>query len=239
MFDLIAFDADDTLWHNERLYLEARLKFRQILQAHLVGTHHVPDTVDDIIQETEMRNLPYFGFGVMSFILSLIETAIQLTNGRVTGNEIKGLLDIAKEMLSAEVELFDQAEETLAALSSSHRLILITKGDLLHQQAKVNQSGLSPYFDHVEVVSNKSAETYEAILKRLGIPPERFLMVGNSMRSDILPVIAIGGSAVHIPNDLTWSYEMIEPPEELQDHYYEVNSLSELPALMHRLEETV
>jgi putative hydrolase of the HAD superfamily len=193
--------------------------------------------VDDLIQETEMRNLPYFGFGVMSFILSLIETAIQLTDGRVTGEEIQELLDSAKEMISAEVELFDQVEETLSELSASHRLILITKGDLLHQQAKVTQSGLAPYFDHVEVVSDKTLETYEAIIKRLGVAAERFLMIGNSMRSDILPVIALGGWAIHVPNDLTWSYEMIEPPEELQDHYYEINAFGELPALIRRLED--
>jgi putative hydrolase of the HAD superfamily len=231
MFDLIAFDADDTLWHNERLYLEARLNFRQILRA-----HHIPDTVDDLIQETEMRNLPYFGFGVMSFILSLIETAIQLTDGRVTGEEIQGLLDIAKEMIAAEVELFDEAEETLAELANTYRLILITKGDLLHQQAKVAQSGLAPYFDYVEVVSDKTPETYEAIIKRYGVAVERFLMVGNSMRSDILPVITLGGWAVHVPNDLTWSYEMIEPPKQLQARYYEINTLDALPALIRQLE---
>lgn len=230
MFDLIAFDADDTLWHNERFYLEARLKFRQILHA-----HHVPDSVDDLIEQTERRNLPYFGFGVMSFILSLIETSILLTDGRVTGEEIQGLLNIGKEMLAADVELFDEVEETLAELSKAYRLVLITKGDLLHQQAKVTQSGLAPYFDHVEVVSDKSPDTYATILKRLGIEPHRFMMIGNSMRSDILPVIAIGGTAVHIPNDLTWAYEMIEPPQESQDHYFEVNSLSELPLLISKL----
>lgn len=230
MFDLIAFDADDTLWHNERLYLEARLKFRQILHA-----HHVPDSVDDLIEQTERRNLPYFGFGVMSFILSLIETSILLTDGRVTGEEIQGLLNIGKEMLAADVELFDEVEETLAELSKAYRLVLITKGDLLHQQAKVTQSGLAPYFDHVEVVSDKSPETYATILKRLGVEPQNFMMIGNSMRSDILPVIAIGGTAVHIPNDLTWAYEMIEPPEESKGHYYEVNSLGELPILINKL----
>ncbi len=230
MFDLIAFDADDTLWHNERFYLEARLKFRQILHA-----HHVPDSVDDLIEQTERRNLPYFGFGVMSFILSLIETSILLTDGRVTGEEIQGLLNIGKEMLAADVELFDEVEETLAELSKAYRLVLITKGDLLHQQAKVTQSGLAPYFDHVEVVSDKSPDTYSTILKRLGVEPHRFMMIGNSMRSDILPVIAIGGTAVHIPNDLTWAYEMIEPPQETQDHFFEVNSLSELPMLLSKL----
>ncbi len=194
MLDLIAFDADDTLWHNEDLYQDARDEFRALL-----APYAPPPDLDDIVHATEMRNLPTYGFGVSSFTLSLIETAIAVTDGRVTGAEIDRLLAIARRMIWADIRLIDEVEDTLAALADNYPLLLITKGDLLHQQDKVARSGLGRYFSGVEVVSDKTAATYADILRRRGVEPARFLMVGNSLRSDILPVAEIGGHAVYVP----------------------------------------
>ena len=227
MFDLIGFDGDDTLWHNERLYQMGRQRFREILKKYGLGGS--AQEIDDRVHETEMRNLPHYGYGVMSFVLSLIETSIELTGRRISGDDIRGLLDLSKEMLSAEVHLFEGAGETLSRLSGEYTLMLITKGDLLHQQAKVNQSGLKRYFRHVEVVSEKSRETYANLLSRHSIPPSRFLMIGNSMRSDVLPVLELGGWAVHIPALLSWVHEDVRPPGDLGERFLELESLAQVP----------
>ena len=228
MFDLIGFDGDDTLWHNERLYQMGRQRFREILAKYELRSSM--QQIDDRVHETEMRNLRHYGYGVMSFVLSLIETSVELTGGRISGEDIGSLLDLSKEMLSAEVHLFEGAGETLARLSGDYTLMLITKGDLLHQHAKVNQSGLKQYFRHVEVVSEKSRETYATLLSRHSIPPSRFLMIGNSMRSDVLPVLELGGWAVHIPAMLSWAHEDVHPPGDLGERFLELESLAQLPA---------
>lgn len=230
MIDLIAFDADDTLWHTEDLYLDARQQFRDLLRP-----YDPPPDLDDLVHETEIRNLPYYGFGITSFILSLIETAVAVTDGRVSGAEIDGLLALGRAMIAADVRLIDEVEETLAALAADFPLLLITKGDLLHQQDKVARSGLGRYFAGVEVVSDKTAGTYGDILARRGVAPERFLMVGNSLRSDILPVAAIGGRAVYVPNEVTWVYEHVELPDDLPGVVYRVDRVSEVVALARRL----
>jgi putative hydrolase of the HAD superfamily len=230
MLDLIAFDADDTLWHTEHLYQDARQEFRDLLRA-----YDPPADLDDIVHETEMRNLPYYGFGITSFILSLIETAIDVTGGRVTGAEIGGLLAVARRMISADVRVFDEVEDTLAALSADYPLLLITKGDLLHQQDKVARSGLGRYFAGVEVVSDKTADTYADILRRRNVAPERFLMVGNSLRSDILPVAEIGGHAVYIPHEVTWNYDVVDLPPGLPGTVHNVARLGEVVELVQAL----
>jgi putative hydrolase of the HAD superfamily len=230
MFRLIAFDADDTLWHNERLYTKGRDRFRRLL-----ASYDVHDAIEEYVHQTEMRNIRYYGFGVMSFALSLIEAAIDLTHGRISSGDIGSLLDMGKEMLTADIDLFEGAEEAVAHLSAQYPLMLITKGDLLHQQAKVEQSGLAKYFRHVEVVSDKSEATYRAILSRLHLDPAHFLMVGNSLRSDILPVVRLGGWAVHIPAELSWSYEEAELPGGLHERYFEVRNLGELPGFLESL----
>jgi putative hydrolase of the HAD superfamily len=230
MFDLIAFDADDTLWHNERLYRMGRERFHGMLVKYdLCDT---PDAIDERVNRTELQNLKYYGYGVMSFVLSLIEASIELTGGRISAFDIRDLLNLSKEMLSAPVDLFEGAEETVARLSAAYPLMLITKGDLLHQQAKVDQSGLRGYFRYVEVVSDKSGETYAAILSRRAIQPSRFLMVGNSLRSDILPVIQLGGWAVHIPAELSWSHEHVDAHGALGERGFELEHLGELPAFV-------
>ncbi|MCL4806017.1 MAG: HAD hydrolase-like protein, partial [Anaerolineae bacterium] len=217
MIELIAFDADDTLWHTEHLYQAARRQFDDLLRPYVDL-----DTLEDHVHRTEMRNLPYYGFGITSFIMSLIETAVEATGGRITGAEIGRLLEISREMVSADVELIDEVEETLATLSADYPLLLITKGDLLHQTGKVARSGLGRYFAGIEVVADKTPEIYHEILTRRHVSPERFVMVGNSPRSDIYPVAALGGRAIHVPHENMWSYDLVDVPEDLPGTVYRV-----------------
>ncbi len=231
-FEVIAFDADDTLWHNERLYVSAQARFKELL-AH----YHSPEWIDERLFQAEMRNLPHFGYGIKAFALSMIETAGDLTEGRISGHDIQAIIDAAKEMLAAEVELLEHVAETIARLADTYALMLITKGDLRDQETKIARSGLGPHFRHVEIVSDKSPESYSRLLKRHAIAPERFLMVGNSLRSDILPVLALGASAVYVPYRLTWAHEVAEPPSAEQPGYYELEHLGLLPGLLDRLEQ--
>lgn len=230
MIELIAFDADDTLWHTEHLYREARRQFDDLLRPYVEL-----DTLEEHVHETEMRNLPYYGFGITSFILSLIETAVEVTGGRITGAEIGRLLEISREMVSADVQLIDEVEDTLAALAAEYPLLLITKGDLLHQTDKVARSGLGRYFAGIEVVADKTPETYRDILTRRNVAPERFVMVGNSPRSDILPVAALGGRAVYVPDANTWVYDLVDVPDDLPGSVYRVGRLGEVVGLVRGL----
>lgn len=229
-FEMIAFDADDTLWHNESVYLMGRERTTAI-----VGRYGQAAAFEKRLDEVEVGNLGYYGYGVMSFILSAIEAAIDVTEGAIAAGDIRELIALSKEMLTEEVQLFDGVEEALSDLSQTHPLLLITKGDLRHQQAKVRQSGLAPYFHGVEIVSDKKPATYERILKRYGVGAERFLMVGNSLRSDIAPVLEVGGWAVHVPNELTWDHEMAVGPVDGKERFFEVGHLREIPALVERV----
>ncbi len=227
-FDLIGIDGDDTLWHNERDYVEARERFAQIVAR--CGVAVEQEDLTEEVNRTELQNIRFYGYGVNSFVLSLIETAIRLTGGRVAGSDIAELLAVAKSMLTSEVELFDGAREALQALSGEYPLALITKGDLLHQRSKLERSGLGPHFRHVEVVSHKTPEVYRAILERHGVQSARFLMVGNSPRSDILPVLGLGGAAVYVPAPLSWSHEHDEVPSGAGSNCVVLKSLLDLPA---------
>jgi putative hydrolase of the HAD superfamily len=231
-FDVIAFDADDTLWHNERLYVNAQARFVQLL-AH----YHNPEWIGERLYQTETQNIQHFGYGIKAFALSMIETAVELTEGRLTGQDVQALIDLAKEMLSAEVQLLDHVGETIPQLAARYRLMVITKGDLLDQETKISRSGLGQYFQHIEVVSQKTRETYERVLNRYTIAPERFLMVGNSLKSDILPILELGGSAVHIPYETTWLHEIANPPPDGQIGYYPLEHIGQVPALLERLEQ--
>jgi len=229
-FDLIAFDADDTLWQNESLYQRGRESFRELLTK-----YKIPDGVDAQIDAVEIRNLPYYGYGAMGFILSLIEAGIHLTDGRFSSSDVLAMLDYGKQMLAADAELFTHAEETLARVSASHPLMLITKGDLNHQLSKINRSGLKGYFRNIEVVNDKTSATYAAILEQLGIPAERFLMIGNSLRSDILPVLELGGWAIYIPQQITWMHEQSEAPKGYGQRLIQASHLGQLPQLIQSL----
>jgi putative hydrolase of the HAD superfamily len=228
---MIAFDADDTLWHNERLYAQAQAQFRELL-AH----YHSSEWINERLYQAEMRNLPHFGYGIKAFALSMIETAVELTEGRITGHDIQIIIDAAKAMLAAEVELLEHVPEALARLARTHPLMVITKGDLRDQEMKMARSGLRHYFRHVEIVSDKSPASYAALLTRHAIPPERFLMVGNSLRSDILPVLALGASAVYVPHPLTWAHEAAEPPPADHPGFHALEHLGLLPNLLEALE---
>jgi len=204
MIDTVGFDGDDTLWHSETEFAVTQTMFCELLAP------HVPDPSVDLearLVATEGANLEVFGYGVKGFTLSMIETALDVSEGRVPASVIRTLLDRGKAMLSHPVELLDGVEEVIDELHGRYRLILVTKGDLMHQESKVAGSGLAERFDHVEIVAEKEPATYARILHRHGVEPARFVMVGNSVRSDVLPVLAIGGRAVHVPYHLTWQHE--------------------------------
>ncbi|MGH9347606.1 MAG: HAD family hydrolase [Vicinamibacterales bacterium] len=234
VFDLIAFDADDTLWHNERSYRGARRHFHRLLTD--AGMELTEEELEACVNRTEVANLEYFGYGVSSFALSLIQTAIEVTGGRVGGRELCGLIDLARRMLTEEVELFANAGEAVAALADAYPLMLVTKGDLLHQTSKLERSGLKDHFSFVEVVSHKTPGVYSTILARRGVDPARFLMVGNSLKSDVLPVVEAGGWAVHVPATLSWAHEDAQPPASARHRYVELPTLAELPPFVEKLE---
>ena len=232
MFELIAFDADDTLWENNALYLEVREQVRQ-----LIAPYSDADLSDEAFDEIEVPNLKYYGYGVLSFTLSCIEFAIQHTSGRIPASDIAKILDLGKGMIDTPLRLFEDAEPTLRQIARRYPLVLVTKGDLNHQQSKVEQSGLGQFFRSVEIVPNKTRETYAAILEKQGCAPERFLMVGDSLRSDILPVLELGASAVFVPNRDTWTHETVEDPQGHDGRFFKIAALGLLPELLDRLEK--
>lgn len=220
MIDWIAFDADDTLWRNEEYYLEGRDQFFKILTKYGLD----PEDIHQF-DRFEVENIQYFGYGAMSFILSMIELAIEITEERIRPGDIQQIIQLGKKMLTHEVILFQGVGELLETLSSVCPLMLITKGDLFHQQRKFKASGLGGYFKALEVVSEKNPEVYAEILQRHGIQPDRFLMIGNSLRSDILPVLELGGWALHLVAHPTWSHEDDPLAESTPDRYLEVESI--------------
>lgn len=220
-FDVIAFDADDTLWHSEGEFVVSQEMFRALL-APYVGEGV---QIDAELARTERRNLDHFGYGVKGFVLSMIETAIDVTGGRISAHDLGTLIERGKEMMAHPVELLPGVAETLKVLAPRFHLALISKGDLMHQEQKLARSGLADLFDDVEIVTEKDETTYRRVLQRFGVEPSRFLMVGNSLRSDILPVLALGGAAVHIPHEFLWEHEHVEDPVEVPT----LASMAELP----------
>ena len=226
----IGFDADDTLWHNEQLFALTQGKFRDLL-----APYGDAEWIDKQLYATETRNLAHFGYGIKGFTLSMVETAVELTGGRIMGHEIGQIVEWGRVMLSSPVELLPGVEEVVAALGEQYELLLITKGDLFDQESKLARSGLGGYFRHVEIVREKDAAVYAAILKKHSVIPGDFLMVGNSVRSDILPVLNIGGQAAHIPYAITWQHELAELPETGLNGYFHLESMAALPALVAQL----
>lgn len=203
----IGFDADDTLWHNERFFRLTQDHFVDLLREFTDR-----DTLEARLLAAERRNLGQYGFGIKGFVLSMIETAIDVTDGRVPARVISELLAAGQEMLRHPIELLPHAQDAIAALAPTHKLVLITKGDLLDQERKLAQSGLGEMFHAIEIVSDKTAPVYARIFARHGDGPEAALMVGNSMRSDVIPPILAGGWGVHVPHGLEWALEKAEPP---------------------------
>jgi putative hydrolase of the HAD superfamily len=222
----IGFDADDTLWQNEQYYRLTEAHFQKLLGEFAEGDH-----ISERLLEAEKRNLSYYGFGIKGFTLSMIETALEITEGAIPAKTIGEILDIGRELLRHPVETLPHVEETLQALNGEYLLVLITKGDLFDQERKLAQSGLGDYFDAVEIVSDKSATTYRRIFTRLADGPDRAMMVGNSLKSDIVPAIAAGAYGVFVPHALTWVLEHVEPPTEAP-RFRQIEHLGELQGVL-------
>jgi putative hydrolase of the HAD superfamily len=229
---VLAFDGDDTLWHNESRFNVTQGELRELVR------RHVPDAdVDSHLFEVEMRNLGLYGYGIKAFTLSMLETAIQLTDGRIPAGDLQVILDWGKRMLTAPTELLDGVEAALRSAGESYSLLLITKGDLFDQESKLARSGLGDLFAGVEILSDKTAATYGALLKRRGIEPAEFVMVGNSLRSDVAPVVELGARAVHIPYHVTWNHEHL-PDEALPPTgWYRLGGIGELGVLLESIDQ--
>ncbi|MDP3958634.1 MAG: HAD family hydrolase [Pseudorhodobacter sp.] len=223
---LIGFDADDTLWQNEAFFRLTQDRF-----ATLLADHAAPDHLHDRLLAAERRNLGSYGFGVKGFVLSMIETAIEVTAGRVPGSVIGEIIAAGHELLDHPVDLLPHARQAIEALAADYRVVLITKGDLLDQERKLAQSGLGDLFDAVEIVSDKTPAVYASIFARHGDGADRAMMVGNSLRSDVVPVIAAGGWGVHVPHGLTWALEQAEAPLD-HTRFHTLADLAALPALV-------
>ncbi|MCR9126394.1 MAG: HAD family hydrolase [Rhodobacteraceae bacterium] len=228
----VALDADDTLWHNERFFQLTQSRFADLLRDHADPGH-----LADRLLAAERRNLGHYGYGVKGFVLSMIETAIEVTDARVPAPVIAELLDTGREMLRHPIELLPHVHDTIAALAGEVRVIVITKGDLLDQERKIAQSGLGELFHAVEIVSEKTPAIYREVLRRHGDGAERAMMVGNSLRSDVLPMLAAGGWGVHVPHDLTWALEEAPPPSDAA-RFHALPDLSGLPGLVAELRRT-
>ncbi len=204
---VIAFDADDTLWVNEPFFRDAEDAFCDLMKPYIDSDHCAKQLFD-----VEMQNLPLYGYGIKPFTLSLIEAALRFSEGQVSNADINTLIERGKKMLQEPIELLDGIEDTLKGLSNKYRLVVATKGDLLDQERKLIKSGLESYFHHIEIVSDKTEKQYQKLIRHLDITPEAFLMVGNSVKSDILPVLNIGAKAIHIPFHTTWEHEVVNEP---------------------------
>ncbi|MHA7944068.1 HAD family hydrolase [Formosa sp. 3Alg 14/1] len=224
---VIGFDADDTLWVNETYFRDAEDAFGKLL-----SKYETKNQIDQELFKMELKNLPIYGYGIKGFVLSMVELALELSNNTVSNTTIQAILDIGKDMISKPVELLDGVESVLKTLSESYRLIVITKGDLLDQERKLKQSGLLHYFHHIEVVSDKKEENYSNLLNHLDIKPSEFLMVGNSLKSDVLPLINLKAQAVHVPFHTTWIHEQVTEQETNGKAYKTVQQLSDLLAFL-------
>jgi putative hydrolase of the HAD superfamily len=227
---VVGFDGDDTLWHSETRFTVTQAEFRELLK------RHVPDAEVDVrLSEMEMKNLGIYGYGVKSFTLSMLETAIELTEGKIPASDLEAILRWGKRMLVEPTELLPHVEQTLKQIARGYDLLLITKGDIFDQESKLARSGLGDLFLGVEIVSEKSVDSYQAILKRRGIAAGEFVMVGNSLRSDVLPVVTLGGQAVHIPYEVTWHHEHV-PDDQLPGRGWKrIPAIRELPAILEAL----
>jgi putative hydrolase of the HAD superfamily len=225
----IGFDADDTLWQNEQYYRLTEAHFTEMLADFAEGPK-----ISERLLEAEKRNLRYYGFGIKGFTLSMVETAIEITDGKVPAAVIARILDTGRDLLSHPVETLPHVRNTLEALAEHYLLVMITKGDLFDQERKLAQSGLGDYFHAVEIVSDKTAVTYRRIFSKVGGGPERAMMVGNSLKSDIVPAIAAGSYGVFVPHELTWVLEHVEEPTEAP-RFRKIEHLGELRNLIETL----
>jgi putative hydrolase of the HAD superfamily len=223
---VVSFDADDTLWDNEIYFREVEERFTKLFENYL--SYH--DVMKELIK-VEIKNIPLYGYGIKAFVLSMIETAIVITDNKVNPDLISSIIDYGKEMLDKPVVLLPGIEEVLQKLSGRYKIVVATKGDLLDQERKLKKSGLENYFHHIEVMSEKAIDDYQKLIKHLDISPNEFFMVGNSLKSDILPVIKLGGYAAHIPYHTTWVLEQVDHKVE-HDHFYTFDHANEILKLL-------
>jgi putative hydrolase of the HAD superfamily len=223
----IAFDADDTLWINEPYFQETEQKFCRLFENYL--PQHT--TARELLQ-TEISNLPLYGYGIKGFMLSMIETALKVTDKTLPVDAVEKIIGYGKELLERPIELFEGIEEVLIKLKDKYRLVVATKGDLLDQERKLRNSGIEHYFHHIEIMSEKGEKDYRKLIRHLDIQPEEFLMVGNSLKSDVLPVLAVGGHACHIPYHITWAHEVVEHQVEHPNFRQLANMGEILPYLL-------
>ncbi|MGB5664591.1 HAD family hydrolase [Eudoraea sp.] len=219
---VVGFDADDTLWVNETYFREAEEKFADLLE-----NYETKNKVDQELFKTEMNNLELYGYGIKGFMLSMIESAMELSNNHIPPQTLNEILNLGKEMIAKPVELLQGVEEVLQKLSRKYRLIVLTKGDLLDQERKLERSGLTKYFHHVEVLSDKKEENYKNLLDHLEINTNEFLMIGNSLKSDVIPILNIGAKAIHVPFHTTWAHEQV-PMEEQTNNHLTLNTISDI-----------
>jgi putative hydrolase of the HAD superfamily len=222
MVKVIAFDADDTLWHNESYFQEAERKFCVLLENYL--PQH---TVARELLQTEIKNIALYGYGIKAFMLSMIETAIRITDKSIPNEAIEKIIEYGQELLSKPVDLMDGVEDVLQQLKGRYRLVMATKGDLLDQERKLKKSGLEKYFHHIEIMSEKKEDDFRKLIRHLDIQPEHFAMIGNSLKSDIVPVLNLGGYGFHIPYHVTWAHERVETQLE-HEKFKVLNSIHEL-----------
>jgi len=220
---VIGFDADDTLWVNETYFRETEERFAELLEG-----YETKNKIDQELFKMEMQNLELYGYGIKGFVLSMIESALDLSNGEVAQATLSQILNLGKEMIAHPVELLDGVEEVLLGLENKYRLIVLTKGDLLDQERKLQKSGLIKYFHHVEVLSDKKESNYKNLLEHLKIPIDEFLMIGNSLKSDVIPILNLGGKAVHVPFHTTWAHEMVTAEEEKTNNHLKLNSIRDI-----------
>jgi len=220
---VIGFDADDTLWVNETYFREAELDF-----AKLLSTYETANKIDQELFKKEIENLSLYGYGVKGFVLSMVELALELSNYTLSNQTIEQIINIGKDMLNKPVELLDDVETVLQTLSVNYKLIVVTKGDLLDQERKLEKSNLLKYFHHIEVLSDKKEVNYKQLLYHLDIEPSSFLMIGNSLKSDILPLIHIGSEAIHVPFHTTWAHEQVTESETMNKGYKSVLQLKDV-----------
>jgi putative hydrolase of the HAD superfamily len=221
---VIAFDADDTLWVNEPYFQNTEKKFCSLLEDFL------PES--DISKElfkVEVENLALYGYGIKGYILSMIEAALKISDKKISVETVETILQYGREMLNEPIELLDGVEQVLAALKTDYRLVVATKGDLLDQERKLKKSGLAHYFHHIEIMSDKQEEDYVKLIKHLDINPDEFMMVGNSLKSDVMPVLNIGGHAIHVPFHTTWAHEHVETSLE-HKNFKQVDTLADVLA---------
>lgn len=227
---LVGFDADDTLWRSQDYFDEAQAEFERIISRHV-------DLADVAgrLYEYEARNIAFFGYGVKGMALSMVEAAVEITGERIPASDIKRIVGLAKELLRHPVDLLDGVREAVAAVAADHPVVLITKGDLFHQEAKVRESGLADLFRRIEIVSEKDAATYARLLEEFGVSARQFLMVGNSLRSDIAPVLALGGWGVHVPYHTTWAHEADAQLRHGGERMRAIAAIADLPQAVREL----